>query len=156
MNKKGQDFGKIIEAIFSIIFLFILTPVLISILYSASHPHPEIVVNNTAVEQAQSLSQQFAICQENYNQLKNSTVTKGDLQSLVDAISQINKNVINIYQSNSNYINNYFIFTIQITIALTIVFSIGIITFFDWTIFKFELAKGFFRAVKRRLSQQQS
>lgn len=156
MNKKGQqDIGKIIEAGLSILFLAIFVPVILSVLFSISHPSPQIVVNNTAIEEAKTLSDKLAICEQNFNELNQTVVTKKDLIDLTSAIRQANQNIINIYESNHNYIANYFSLTIVLSITLGITLSFGLLTLFDWTIFKFELVRGFFRAVKRRFKKNE-
>lgn len=154
MNKKGQrEVGNIIEAGLSLLFLVIFVPIIISTLYSISHPEPQIVVNNTAVEEARNLSQQLTICETNYQELNKTIVTKQDLLDLASAIKQANQNIINIYESNQNYIQNYFSLTIALSISLGITLSFGLLTLFDWTVFKFELARGLFRAIKRRFKK---
>lgn len=156
MNKKGQqDIGKIIEAGLSLLFLVIFVPIIISMLYSISHPSPQIVVNNTAVEEAKNLSDRLAICEQDYNELNKTVVTKQDLLDLTSAIKQANQNIINIYDTNYNYIKNYFSLTIVLSLAFGFTLSFGLFTLLDWTVFKFELARGFFRAVKRRFKKNE-
>ena len=156
MNKSGQqEVGKIIEAGLSLLFLVIFVPIIISILYPLSHPPQQIVVNNTAVEEAKNLSDKLAICEQNFNELNNTVVTKKDLLDLTYAIRQANQNIISIYETNNNYIKNYFSLTIILSISLGITFSFGLFTLLDWTVFKFELARGFFRVIKRRFKKNE-
>lgn len=154
MNKKAEvDLGKIIEACISIIFLVIFVPVIISSLYSITHPEPQQIINNTAVEEAKNLSQQLEVCQRNFEELNNTILTKNDILDLTSIIKQTNQNVINIYETNHNYIKNYFSLTIQLTIALTLALSIGLFTLLDLTIFKMELVKTVIKVVKHRFTK---
>jgi len=153
-NRKGQyDLGKIIEAGLAILFLAIFLPIIGTMLYSISHPQPQVIVNNTAVEEARNLSEKLAVCEANFNELNNSVVTKKDLIDLTSLIRQTNQNVISIYEINYNYIKNYFSLTIILSLALGFTLSFGLLTLLDWTVFKFELAKGFFRVLRRRFSR---
>jgi predicted PurR-regulated permease PerM len=156
MNKRGQkEVGLIIEAFVSIIFLVFTIPIFLQLSSLTNAPQQPSTINNTALEQAENLSQQLEICQKNFEDLNKSILTKDDLSSLTNAINQINQNVITIYESNQNYIANYFSLTITLSIAFTLTLSFGLLTLLDWTVFKFELARGFFRAVKKRFSKEE-
>ena len=127
---------------------------LISQLYSVANPPTNVVVDNTAIEQARNLSEQLKTCQQNYEELNKTVVTKSDLTLLTDAISKVNQNVITIYETNNKYINTYISFTIKITIALTLAFNIGLFTLIDLTFFKVELSKGLIRRIKERFKKK--
>ena len=145
---------KIISGIVSLIFLAIITPFFISQLHSVANPQTNIVVDNTAIEQAKNLSEQLKICQQNYQELNKTIVTKSDLTLLTDAISKVNQNVITIYETNNKYISTRISFTVQITIALTLAISIGLFTLIDLTFFNVELSKGLIKAIKDRLKRK--
>ncbi|MBS3165799.1 hypothetical protein J4444_01630 [Candidatus Woesearchaeota archaeon] len=153
MNKKGQ-IGAVIEGIVGILILLAMLPLLFQI-GDIAKPQKDIVVNNTAVEQAKNLLSQLEICQKNYEDLNKSVITKNDLLDLTSVVKSINQNVMNIYEMNTSYIENHISLTIEITITLTLMFSLGIFTLLDATIFKFELAKGLFRTVKRRFTKDE-
>lgn len=155
LNKRGQnEIARVIEGIFAIIILFSMLPLFFQ-LGDLANPKPEVVVNNSAIEEARNLSEQLAICQQNYEELNKSVITKQDLLDLTDIIGSINKNVISIYETNNNYIENHISLTIKITITLTLMFSLGLLTLIDATFFKFELATGLFRAFKRRFGKKE-
>ncbi len=154
MNKRGQSPEKIIEAFIGIILLLVFVPIIFSMLNSLSPSSKEVIVqNNTAVEQAKNLSDQLAICQTNLNELNATVVTKEDLNDLYSAVSQINQNVITIYESNQNYIQNYFSLTVVLSITLTLVFSLGLFTLIDLTIFKTAFIRSFAKIIKQRFTQ---
>ncbi|MBI3051728.1 hypothetical protein HYY74_04705 [Candidatus Woesearchaeota archaeon] len=146
---------KIISGIVALIFLAVITPVLIFQLYSVANPPANSVIDNTAIEQARNLSEQLKICQQNYQELNKTVVTKSDLILLTDVISKVNRNVITIYETNNKYINTYISFTIKITIALTLAFSIGLFTLIDLTFFNVELSKGLIRKIKERFRRKE-
>jgi hypothetical protein len=151
-NKKAQnDIAKVFELIMAIIFLIAVLPIF-SQLSSLSNPGQEVAVNNTAIEQAKNLSENLEICQKNYEELKNSSVTRDDFNYLVSAVSQLNTNVVNIYETNNNYIKNYFSLTIILSITLTLVFSMGLFTLIDLTIFKAKFMKTGINIIKQRFS----
>jgi hypothetical protein len=155
MNKKAQnDIAKIFELIIAVIFLLAVLPIFFQ-LSSLTSPEPQEIINNTAVEQAKNLSLSLEICQQNYEQLKNSTVTKEDFSYLVSVVSQLNQNVINIYETNHNYIKNYFSLTIILSITLTLAFTIGLFTLLDLTIFKAKFMKTGINIIKQRFSYNQ-
>jgi hypothetical protein len=155
MNKKGQnEVARIIEGVFAIIILFTMLPLIFQ-LGDLSKPQKEIVVNNTAIEEARNLSEQLKICQQNYEELNQSIITKQDLIDLTSVVKSINQNVISIYETNNNYIENHISLTIRITITLTLMFSLGLLTLLDATFFKFELARGFLRAFKKRFKKKE-
>jgi len=145
---------KIISGTVALVFLAVITPILISQLHSVANPPTNVVVDNTAIEQAKNLSEQLKICRQNYDELNKTVVTKSDLTLLTDAISKVNQNVITIYETNNKYINMYISFTIKITIALTLVFSIGLFTLIDLTFFNVELSKGLIKAIKDRFKRK--
>jgi predicted PurR-regulated permease PerM len=154
MKKKGQSVEKIIEAFVGIILLLIFVPVIFSMLSSLSPENKEVIIqNNTAIEQAKNLSEQLTICQNNLNELNATIITKEDLNDLYNAVSQINKNVITIYETNQNYIQNYFSLTIMLSITLTLVFSIGLLTLIDLTIFKAAFIRSFTKIIRQRFTK---
>ncbi|MBI2572827.1 hypothetical protein HYV86_03130 [Candidatus Woesearchaeota archaeon] len=153
MNKKGQNVGGIVEAFVAIIFLIAMIPILWK-LADLSTPEPTIVVDQAAIELSKNLSEQLAICQKNYEELNSTMLTKNDIIELTGAIRQVNQNVITIYENNNNYIQNYFSFTIILSISLAITFSIGLFALLDWTVFNFELRKGLFEAIKKRFQNK--
>src|SRR3989344_8004754 len=102
MNKKGQ-IGVVIEGIVGILILLAMLPLLFQI-GDIAKPQKDIVVNNTAVEQAKNLLSQLEICQKNYEDLNKSVITKNDLLDLTSVVKSINQNVMNIYEMNSSYI----------------------------------------------------
>jgi hypothetical protein len=155
MNKRGQnEIARVVEGLFAVIILFAMLPLFFQ-LGDLAKPQKEIVINNTAIEEARNLSEQLAICQQNYEELNQSIITKQDLLDLTSVVRNINQNVISIYETNNNYIENHISLTIKITITLTLMFSLGLLTLLDATLFKFELAKGFFRAWKRRFKKKE-
>jgi predicted PurR-regulated permease PerM len=151
-NKKAQNIGGIIEVIIGITFFIAVFPILFK-LADMSNPEPKVVVDQTAIEQAKNLSEQLKICQKNYEELNKTILTKSDLIDLTKAVGLINKNVINIYETNQNYIKNYFSFTVILSLSLGFTLSISLFTLIDWTIFKFELRKSLFDAIKRRFNK---
>jgi hypothetical protein len=149
-----MSLDKLIEAAVSVIFLLVITPVLFSMLYSISNPAPQVIINNTAVEQAQNLSIQLQICQKNLDELNKTVVTKQDLNDLYSILSKVNQNVVNIYETNNNYIKNYFSLTVALSISLGFTISVGLFTLLDITIFNLELSKGFIRVLRRKFSKK--
>jgi len=155
-NKKIHLEKKNIELVLGIIvfLIFILFLFkLISIANSQLGPRPEIIVNNTAVEQARIYSEQLAICQNNFEELNKSVVTKRDMSELIFNLT--NRSMIYIYENTNNYMGNNFYLTIQLTFIITLTFFIGLFILVDWTIFKFELARGLFNIIKKKFSKSE-
>ena len=145
---------KIISGVISLISLLIISPLLISMLHSIANPSTNTVVDTSAIAEAKNLSEQLKSCQESYDSLNKTVVTKSDLATLAGAIAKVNQNVITIYETNNKYITTYIHFTITITIALTLALSIGIFTFIDLTFFNVELSKFLFGAIKKRFQKK--
>jgi|SRR3989344_4515855 len=150
-NRKGQDaLARVVEGVIGLIILSAMLPLIFQ-LGNIANPQKEVVIDNTAVEQARNLSEQLSICQQNYEELNKSVITKQDLLDLTSVVKGINQNVISIYEMNNNYIENHISLTIKITIVLTLMFSLGLFTLIDATLFRFKLVRGLFRAVKRKV-----
>jgi hypothetical protein len=147
-----MSFDKIVETIISLILLASVIP-LLSTLYSTSNPNPQTIVDNTAIEQAKNLSAQLELCQKNYEELNRTILTKQDIKDLYSALATINQNVVNIYETNNNYIRNYFTFTIAVSLTLGFTLSVGLLTLFDVAFFNMELRRGFIRVVKKRFKR---
>jgi len=149
-----MSFDKIIEGIVALIFLVVLAPILISILHSISPEKSGEVVDTSAIEKAKNLSAQLELCQQKYDELNETILTKQDLTGIQSALSGINQNVVNIYESNNNYIKNYFSFTIALSLSLGFTLSIGLFALIDLTVFNVALSKGIIRAVKNRFRRE--
>ncbi len=155
-----MSFDNVVEGVVGVIFLIIALPIFIALLNAINTelptepPEPVVLVNETLIEEAQNLSQQLELCQKNLEELNSSIVTKTDLQDVMSAIAQINQNVINIYETNNQFISARITLTITLSITLTLVLSLGLLTLLDVTVFKAELSKALWRVIKKRFSKE--
>jgi hypothetical protein len=141
---------SIIEGIIGIAVLIIMLPALIGLI----HIIPSTPTTDHAAEQrAQNLSEQLQICQTNLDALNKTVVTKGDLKDILSAIQNINTNVINLYDTQNNYIENRFQFIVSLSVTLTLGISITLFTFIDITIFGGELWKAIWGTFKKRFKR---
>ena len=144
-----MSLSKIIEGIFGILFLISAIPLLLQLNSIANPP-----INTIALEEVKNCSEQLSICQQNYQELNNTVVTKSDLNKILEAIKRLDQNVINIYETNNNYINAYIYSTIQITISLTILISLGLFALIDLTLFNVELSKSLIKIIKDKFKKK--
>ena len=128
---------KIIEAIVGAIVFFAIFPALIGLISEVNQP--KIIPPSGPTPEEINLTQRLDACYQQLGELNASIVTKQDFAELRAQVEGIKENVVNIYNTQTNYIENRFYFVVSLSITITLSLSISLFVLIDLTIFGGEL-----------------